>query len=698
MFRRCARFAFVCASVGLVTLAGMTPAGARSGSRHAAFIMDANTGAVLHQDDADELRHPASLTKMMTLYLTFETLEQGRMSMSSSVTISQEAASVAPSKLDLDPGEELSVRDAILALITKSANDVAVALAEKIGGNSKNFVRLMNAKARELGMLKTNFENPSGLPDPDQVTTARDMVTLGLHLQDDFPQYYPLFATRAFTYAGHAHRNHNTLMNTFSGIDGIKTGYTQASGFNLVSSVNRSGRHLVGAVFGGSSAASRNAEMRMLLTRALNKASPVKTRKPQPAYIAKLKGEPKRAERPAKPKPVEVAQAETPPPPAAKPVRAAEPARPAASAEPSQQPAPAAKPRIAAAPAPAPAKPPVPAAAPPPAPAAVQAEDEAEAASPPVKAAEPEPQQVAQAGSAPISLTKVRRIMVAPRQGPKRPAPGPAETTDMDAADTTAGAADKDDGLPQISETIVAKTNKGGGAVYAVASNDKASMLGASDLAEKQTALDAASAEQPATAPEPETASVAPVRPVAAAARQTAPVTAQPAKAETVPTSPVKAAAASAKALPAPKVVTSALAPAAVSAKPAAKPRETPAAAVQRGSPPSSLNAQAAALNSGGPASARVASLSPATPALAGRFEIQIGAYNSVEEAQRALDAVHSRAGPVVANHASVTQPVSKGGRQIYRARFRGFDSASATSACGSLRQQSFDCFVMTAE
>ena len=248
---------------------------------------------------------------MMTLYLAFETIEQGRMSMSSPIVISENAASAAPSKLDLDPGDTITVREAILALITKSANDIAVALAEKIGGTESNFVRLMNAKARELGMTKTNFENPSGLPDPNQVTSARDMVTLGLSLQDHFPQHYTLFATRTFKHAGKSHRNHNTLMNNFAGIDGIKTGYTRASGFNLVSSVKRSGRHVVAAVFGGSSAASRNAEMRTLLTRALTKASAVKTRKARPApgaLIAQLKSEPKRAERPAKPKPVHVAQ------------------------------------------------------------------------------------------------------------------------------------------------------------------------------------------------------------------------------------------------------------------------------------------------------------------------------------------------------------------------------------------------------
>ena len=163
------------------SLAAAGPAEARGG-RHASMMLDANTGAILHNDDGDELRHPASLTKMMTLYLTFETIESGRLSMSDRVVISETAASVAPSKLGLDPGESLSVSDAIRALITKSANDVAVALAEKIGGSQTNFVRLMNTRARDLGMMKTNFENASGLPNSDQVTTARDMITLGMRL------------------------------------------------------------------------------------------------------------------------------------------------------------------------------------------------------------------------------------------------------------------------------------------------------------------------------------------------------------------------------------------------------------------------------------------------------------------------------------------------------------------------------------
>ncbi len=260
---------------------------ARAEAKHAAMVIDANTGQVLHAQAADEARFPASLTKMMTLYMAFELIDMGRLTYQSKIKISQEAASAAPSKLDLDPGEDITAIDAIKALVTKSANDIAIAIAEHIGGTEANFARLMTAKARQIGMKSTTFRNASGLPDPGQVTTARDMLTLALRLQDDFPRHYGLFATRAFTYNGGTHRNHNTLLGSYAGTDGIKTGYTRASGFNLVSSVRRDGRHVVAAVFGGSSAASRNAHMRLLLNRALTQASAEKTRKPM--LIAKPK-------------------------------------------------------------------------------------------------------------------------------------------------------------------------------------------------------------------------------------------------------------------------------------------------------------------------------------------------------------------------------------------------------------------------
>jgi len=264
------------------------------------FIMDANTGATLADQDGNDHRYPASLTKMMTLYMAFEAIEQGRASMKTKIKISKTASNAAPSKLDLSPGDEIALEDAVMALITKSANDVAIAVAEHFGGTEANFAKLMTAKARELGMMATTFQNASGLPNANQLTTARDMTTLGVRLYDDFPRYFPLFSTRSYSYNGSNFRNHNTLMLQMPGINGIKTGYTHASGFNLVSSLQVDGKHIIGAIFGGESAGSRNAHMRVALTRAMAKASTVKTRKPVLVASANAKA----AEKKLKPAPL----------------------------------------------------------------------------------------------------------------------------------------------------------------------------------------------------------------------------------------------------------------------------------------------------------------------------------------------------------------------------------------------------------
>lgn len=293
--------------------------------RSAAMVVDANTGEVLHTEQADAHVYPASLTKMMTLYMTFELIEMGRLSYGSKIRMTEEGAAVPPSKLGLKAGEELTVLEAIRALVTKSANDVAVAMAQHIGGSEPNFARLMTQKARALGMRQTTFRNASGLPDSGQVTTARDMITLGLRLQDDFPRHYKLFATRSFSFRGKSYRNHNTLLHRYQGTDGIKTGYTRASGFNLVSSVHRDGKHIVAAVFGGKSAATRNAKMQKIIGRSFAKASRTRTRAPASALVARAAPPPQPAQRPQM-----QARAELAPPPQ---VRPAPPPPPAASAD-----------------------------------------------------------------------------------------------------------------------------------------------------------------------------------------------------------------------------------------------------------------------------------------------------------------------------------------------------------------------------
>jgi D-alanyl-D-alanine carboxypeptidase len=244
--------------------------------RYADMVLDANSGQVLHADKADELRHPASLTKIMTLYLLFEQLEAGKLRLDSQLPVSEHASLQAPTKLGLKPGQTIEVEDAIRGLVTKSANDAAVTVAEAIGGSEHDFAEMMTAKAHALGMTRTLYRNASGLPNDEQVTTARDQATLGRAIQQRFPRYYKYFSTPSFTWNGETLRNHNHLLGRIDGMDGIKTGYTQASGFNLVASVRRNDRHIVSVVLGGSSAGARDARMRSLIEDYIEKATPQK--------------------------------------------------------------------------------------------------------------------------------------------------------------------------------------------------------------------------------------------------------------------------------------------------------------------------------------------------------------------------------------------------------------------------------------
>src|SRR5882724_1990100 len=214
------------------------------------IIVDANSGATLASTSPDGIRHPASLTKIMTLYLLFERLDAGKMKLDTEMSVSEHASDQAPTKLGLRAGQTIRVEDAIKGLVTRSANDAAVVIAEAIAGDEDEFAKLMTRKARALGMSKTTYRNASGLPNDDQLTTARDQATLGRAIQDRFPRYYRYFATTVFNFRGQSIRNHNRLLGNVEGIDGIKTGYTRASGFNLVSSMRRGNRHLVGVVLG----------------------------------------------------------------------------------------------------------------------------------------------------------------------------------------------------------------------------------------------------------------------------------------------------------------------------------------------------------------------------------------------------------------------------------------------------------------
>ena len=242
-----------------------SPAGATDPAKDAALIVDGFTGKVLYARNETALRHPASLTKMMTLYLLFEALRAHRVSMETQMPVSFHASQQKPTKLSLRPGQTINVDTAIRAIVIRSANDVAVVIAEALGGTESHFAEMMTEKARQLGMKDTNYHNASGLPDPLQITTAADLAVLAHHLAYDFPQYFPYFGTAGFTYNHVYWPTHDNLIGRYQGADGIKTGFTGASGFNLASSVVRDGVHLIGIVMGGRTAVRRDLEMMHLL-------------------------------------------------------------------------------------------------------------------------------------------------------------------------------------------------------------------------------------------------------------------------------------------------------------------------------------------------------------------------------------------------------------------------------------------------
>ena len=244
---------------------------------YAAIVIDDKTGQVLHETNPDAPRHPASLTKIMTLYLLFEQIEAGRFKLNNQLDVSIHAAVQNPTKLGLKPGGKITVEDAIKGMVTRSANDAAVVVAEAIGGTEQEFSRLMTTKARMLGMTNTSYVNASGLPDLEQITTARDQAILGRAIQHRFPVYYQYFATPSFRYRNQDIRNHNALLGNVKGVDGIKTGYTEASGYNLVTSCRRDDKHIVAVVLGGTSNASRDARMRQLIEAHLPQASVLRT-------------------------------------------------------------------------------------------------------------------------------------------------------------------------------------------------------------------------------------------------------------------------------------------------------------------------------------------------------------------------------------------------------------------------------------
>lgn len=245
---------------------------AQANSRHAAIAIDASTGEVLHASNADASRYPASLTKMMTLYMLFEAIEQRKLNLGSRLRVSAHAAAMPSTNIHLRSGDTISVREAIPALIVRSANDVAAVVAEALGGTESNFGRMMTDKARKLGMRSTTFRNASGLPNNEQKTTARDLATLSSRLIKDFPQHYHYFSTQSFIHKGVTYNTHNRMVRNTKGVDGLKTGFIRASGFNVATSAKRGNRRVIAVVMGGHTAVARDQQMAQLLDRSFSRS------------------------------------------------------------------------------------------------------------------------------------------------------------------------------------------------------------------------------------------------------------------------------------------------------------------------------------------------------------------------------------------------------------------------------------------
>jgi D-alanyl-D-alanine carboxypeptidase len=260
---------FAALALALFMASGFASAHANN-NRYAAFVVDENTGVVLHSRRSEAQRYPASLTKMMTLYMLFQAVEEGEIGLQDQIRVSANAANASPSRLGIAPGSTISVENAIRALVVKSANDVAVAVGERLSGGERRFAQHMTTRARELGLTATTFRNASGLPNSAQTTTARDMARLGIALHRDFPQFFHYFDEDSFRWNGRTYRNHNTLVGRVRGVDGLKTGYIRASGFNVVVSAERDDHRLIAVVMGGPSAASRDAHAEELLEAAFD--------------------------------------------------------------------------------------------------------------------------------------------------------------------------------------------------------------------------------------------------------------------------------------------------------------------------------------------------------------------------------------------------------------------------------------------
>jgi D-alanyl-D-alanine carboxypeptidase len=614
---------------GFVAAVVTIPGSPTQAAPYADIVVDANTGTVLHSTNPDAQRHPASLTKIMTLYLLFEQLEAGKLKLDSQLKVSEEAAGQNPTKLGLKPGSTLAVEDAIKGMVTRSANDAAVVVAEAIAGDEREFAKLMTRKAQALGMSRTVYKNASGLPDNDQVTTARDQSTLGRAVQERFPRYYKYFSIRTFTFRGQSISNHNHLLGKVEGVDGIKTGYINASGFNLVTSVHRGNRYLVAVVMGGSSGGSRDARMRDLISDKIAQASTKRTTSmfAEAGETPESTPEPKVA---AKPEP--------------KPESKPEP-KVAAKAEPK------AETKV----------------------AETKVEPKAEAKA----ETKPEPKAEAKKGESRFAVASA--ISVPVRFGPPgsqaepavaRTEPAAARVEPAAAAAPSRLAAGSTDPIrPVLVKTLTVRASAQIAAI-APANNP--------------------SSAAPETQPIRVAAPVAPAAPVAttvAAAKPEAPAqsAAVPAVKSEQPT-PAPAAAAKPE-------VTAPPAPAAFAKAEPPAPPPAPVAAATKPEQPTPLPTARPATPPARTASADPARTAPAAkPQHRSGWIIQVGAYPAEQAAKERLTTVQTKASKMLTGAEAFTETIEKGGTTYYRARFAGLDKDKAEAACKYLKKNDVEC------
>jgi D-alanyl-D-alanine carboxypeptidase len=635
---------------------------------YADIVVDANSGAVLHATNPDARRHPASLTKIMTLYLLFERLDAGKLKLDTPLKVSAEASGQSPTKLGLKPGSTLAVEDAIKGMVTRSANDAAVVVAEAIAGSEDDFARLMTRKAQALGMTNSVYKNASGLPDDNQVTTARDQSTLGRAIQERFPRYYKYFSIRTFTFRGESISNHNHLLGKVEGVDGIKTGFINASGFNLVTSVHRGNRYLVAVVMGGSSGGSRDARMRELITEKIALASIKRTApmvaeasgtpdvRPEPMVVTKAEAKPAQE---AKPAPMAVAKAEpkseskSEPKPEPMVVTKAEPKVAAAKVEPKEAPKAEAKaePRFVVA-------------------SATSLPVRFNSATPP---AEPAALRSEPAAAAMLTQTQVPAGSTEPIR------PVLVKTLTVKAGVRTASLATSQVALPAPEAQPIAAPAP---APMPAAKAEPAAPPPAPIAAEPPTPPTPPPA--PVAAAKPEPAAVAPegaMKPEPAAAPAAATIAAKEEPAAAPPIAAVAAVAAK----PEPAAEPAAVHPGASSAPPAPVAAAAPVVPTPKPAPAAKV---AAATSTAKPAPAAPTAKPQHRPG----WMIQVGAFPAEQAAQQRLSTVQSKASKMLSGAEAFTETVDKAGTTFYRARFAGLDKDKAEAACKYLKKNDVEC------